>query len=100
MGLVTGLSFGLSDHALAAIGGYSLVSTWMLETQRLEEEHQLRDSVANVVSGVLLGLSSAPYSGSGSLPQHSATRSENHCDTTRVETERLFPRTRAHCHRQ
>jgi CrcB protein len=56
MGLVTGLSFGLSDHALAAIGGYSTFSTWMLETQRLEEEHQLRDSVANIVVSMLLGV--------------------------------------------
>jgi CrcB protein len=56
MGLVTGLSLGLSDHALAAIGGYSTFSTWMLETQRLEEERQLRDAVANIVVSMLLGL--------------------------------------------
>jgi CrcB protein len=56
MGLVTGLSFGLSDHALAAIGGYSTFSTWMLETQRLEEERQPRDAAANIVISMLLGL--------------------------------------------
>jgi CrcB protein len=56
MGLVTGFSFGLSDHALAAIGGYSTFSTWMLETQRLQEERQLRDAVANIVVSMILGL--------------------------------------------
>lgn len=56
MGLVSGISFGLSDHALAAIGGYSTFSTWMLETQRLEEERQLRDAVINVTISMVLGL--------------------------------------------
>jgi CrcB protein len=59
MGLVTGFSFGLSDHALAAIGGYSTFSTWMLETQRLQEERQLRDAVANIVVSMILGLMGA-----------------------------------------
>jgi CrcB protein len=59
MGLVTGLSFGLSDHALAAIGGYSTFSTWMLETERLEEERQFGDAVANIVISMVLGLAAA-----------------------------------------
>jgi len=59
MGLVTGFSFGLSDQALAAIGGYSTFSTWMLETQRLQEERQLRDAVTNVVVSMILGLMGA-----------------------------------------
>jgi len=59
MGLVTGFSFGLSDQALAAIGGYSTFSTWMLETQRLQEERQLRDAVTNVVVSMMLGLMGA-----------------------------------------
>lgn len=59
MGLVTGFSFGLSDHALAAIGGYSTFSTWMLETERLEEEHQLRGAFANIAVSMLLGLMGA-----------------------------------------
>jgi CrcB protein len=56
MGLVTGLSFGLNDHALAALAGYSTFSTWMLETQRLQEERQVRDAIANIAISVLLGL--------------------------------------------
>lgn len=59
MGLVTGFSFGLSDHVLAAIGGYSTFSTWMLETQRLEEERQLGGAVANVVVSMAFGLAAA-----------------------------------------
>jgi CrcB protein len=59
MGLATGFTFGLSDHALAAIGGYSTFSTWMLETQRLEEERQLREAIANIVVSVILGLTAA-----------------------------------------
>ncbi len=59
MGLFSGFSFGLSDHALAAIGGYSTFSTWMLETQRLEEERQLGPAVANIVVSMLLGLAAA-----------------------------------------
>ncbi|MDI3313283.1 MAG: fluoride efflux transporter CrcB [Mycobacterium sp.] len=56
MGLVTGFSFGLSDHALAVIGGYSTFSTWMLETQRLAEERQFGYAVANIVVSMALGL--------------------------------------------
>ncbi|WP_343577134.1 fluoride efflux transporter CrcB [Mycobacterium sp.] len=56
MGLVTGFSFGLSDHALAAIGGYSTFSTWMLETQRLQEERQIGDAIANIAISLFLGL--------------------------------------------
>jgi CrcB protein len=59
MGLVTGFSFGLSDHALAAIGGYSTFSTWMLETQRLEEERQPRSAVTNIAVSMTLGLVAA-----------------------------------------
>ncbi|MGA7135721.1 MAG: fluoride efflux transporter CrcB [Mycobacterium sp.] len=59
MGLATGFTFGLSDHALAAIGGYSTFSTWMLETQRLEEERQLGDATANIALSLILGLTAA-----------------------------------------
>lgn len=59
MGLVTGLAFGLSDHALAAIGGYSTFSTWMLESQRLEEERQRNYAIANIVISMALGLAAA-----------------------------------------
>ena len=57
--LLTKDSMGLSDHALAAIGGYSTFSTWMLETERLEEEHQLRGAFANIAVSMLLGLMGA-----------------------------------------
>jgi CrcB protein len=59
MGLVTGLSFGLSDRALAAIGGYSTFSTWVLETERLGEERQFGNAAANVVASIFLGLAAA-----------------------------------------
>jgi CrcB protein len=59
MGLVTGLSFGLSGHVLAAIGAYSTFSTWMLETERLGEEHQPGNAAANVVASMFLGLAAA-----------------------------------------
>ncbi|GLE53077.1 fluoride efflux transporter CrcB [Mycobacterium montefiorense] len=59
IGLVTGFSFGLSDHALAAIGGYSTFSTWMLETQRLEEERQPGGALANIAVSMVLGLAAA-----------------------------------------
>jgi CrcB protein len=59
MGLVTGLSFGLSAHVLAAIGGYSTFSTWMLETERLGEERQFGSAAANVVASMAFGLAAA-----------------------------------------
>lgn len=59
MGLATGITFGLSDHALAAIGGYSTFSTWMLETQRLEEERQRGSAIANIAVSLALGLAAA-----------------------------------------
>jgi fluoride exporter len=59
MGLVTGLAFGLSEHALAAIGGYSTFSTWMLESQRLEEERRPRYAIANIVASMAMGLAAA-----------------------------------------
>lgn len=59
MGLATGFSFGLSDHALAAIGGYSTFSTWMLETQRLGEERQPGGAITNIAISMVLGLAAA-----------------------------------------
>ncbi|OBG75356.1 camphor resistance protein CrcB [Mycobacterium sp. E1214] len=43
----------------AFVGAYTTFSTWMLETQRLGEERQLRTAVANVVVSVLLGEAAA-----------------------------------------
>jgi CrcB protein len=47
----------LADTAF--IGSYTTFSTLMLETQRLGEERQVRDAVANVVASIVLGLAAA-----------------------------------------
>jgi CrcB protein len=43
----------------AFVGAYTTFSTWMLETQRLGEERQLRAALANVVVSVALGEAAA-----------------------------------------
>lgn len=43
----------------AFVGAYTTFSTWMLETQRLGEERQLRSSLANIVVSVVLGVAAA-----------------------------------------
>lgn len=62
LGLLSGLA--LSRHAAllvdtAFIGSYTTFSTWMLETQRLSEERQVRSAVANLVASVVLGVAAA-----------------------------------------
>ena len=62
LGLIGGLA--LSRHAAlladtAFIGSYTTFSTWMLETQRLGEERQIRGAVANVVASIVLGIAAA-----------------------------------------
>jgi fluoride exporter len=62
LGLLGGLA--LSRHvALVAdtafIGSYTTFSTWMLETQRLGEEHQVRGAVTNLVASVVFGIAAA-----------------------------------------
>jgi fluoride exporter len=64
LGLLGGLA--LSRHAAlladtAFIGAYTTFSTWMLETQRLGEERQLRDALANIVVSVVLGIAAALF---------------------------------------
>jgi CrcB protein len=59
LGLLGGLA--LNRHAAlladtAFIGSYTTFSTWMLETQRLSEERQVRDALANVVASIVLGI--------------------------------------------
>ena len=59
-------SLALNRHAAlladtAFIGSYTTFSTWMLETQRLGEERQVRDAVANVVASIVLGLAAALF---------------------------------------
>jgi CrcB protein len=43
----------------AFVGSYTTFSTWMLETQRLGEERQVRNAVANIVVSIVLGLGAA-----------------------------------------
>ena len=62
LGLLSGLA--LSRHAAlladtAFIGSYTTFSTWMLETQRLGEELQVRNAVLNVVASIVLGIAAA-----------------------------------------
>jgi fluoride exporter len=62
LGLISSLA--LSRHAAlladtAFIGSYTTFSTWMLETQRLGEERQVRYAVANVVVSMTLGIAGA-----------------------------------------
>jgi fluoride exporter len=62
LGLLGGLA--LSRHAAlladtAFVGSYTTFSTWMLETQRLSEERQLRSAVANLVTSIVLGIAAA-----------------------------------------
>lgn len=62
LGLLSGLA--LSPHlallaGTAFVGSYTTFSTWMLETQRLSEERQLRPAAANIVVSVVVGLAAA-----------------------------------------
>jgi CrcB protein len=62
LGLLSGLA--LSPHlallaGTACVGSYTTFSTWMLETQRLGEDRQLRPAVANIVVSLVLGLAAA-----------------------------------------
>ncbi len=62
LGLLSGLA--LSRHTAlladtAFIGSYTTFSTWMLETQRLGEERQVRGAVANLVAPIVLGIAAA-----------------------------------------
>ena len=45
----------------AFVGSYTTFSTWMLETQRLGEERQVREAVANIVGSVVLGIGAALF---------------------------------------
>jgi fluoride exporter len=47
----------LADTAF--VGSYTTFSTWMLETQRLGEERQVRYAVANLVASIVLGIAAA-----------------------------------------
>jgi CrcB protein len=62
LGFLGGLAL-TKDTALltgtAFVGAYTTFSTWMLETQRLGEERQNWEAVANIVVSVALGLTAA-----------------------------------------
>ena len=59
-------SLALSRHTAlladtAFVGSYTTFSTWMLETQRLSEERQVRNAVANIVVSIVLGIGAALF---------------------------------------
>ena len=62
LGLLTGLA--LSGNALliagtATIGSYTTFSTWMLESQRLAEDGDVRAAAVNLVLSVVTGVGAA-----------------------------------------
>jgi CrcB protein len=62
LGLLVGLAVGGDDYLLlgtAAVGSYTTFSTWMFETQRLNEDGELALGLANVAVSIALGLSVA-----------------------------------------
>ena len=62
LGFLGGLALNKEAALLAGtafVGAYTTFSTWMLETQRLGEERQLRAAMANIVVSVLLGEAAA-----------------------------------------
>ncbi len=62
LGLVGGLALSRQAALLADtafIGSYTTFSTWMLETQRLGEERQIRGAVTNLVASIVLGIAAA-----------------------------------------
>jgi fluoride exporter len=62
LGLLAGLALG-NDEALlagtAAVGSYTTFSTWVFETQRLDEERQHRAAAANIFLSLALGVAAA-----------------------------------------
>ena len=62
LGFFGGLALSPSMALLAGtafVGSYTTFSTWMLETQRLSEERQLRPAILNIVVSVAFGLLAA-----------------------------------------
>jgi CrcB protein len=62
LGLLVGLSPSGDARLLlgaGAIGSYTTFSTWMLETQRIDEAGKRRLAVVNVVLSIALGLGAA-----------------------------------------
>ena len=62
LGFLGGLALNKEAALLAGtafVGAYTTFSTWMLETQRLGEERQLRAALTNIIVSVLLGEAAA-----------------------------------------
>ena len=62
LGFLGGLALSKYAALLAGtafVGAYTTFSTWMLETQRLSEERQIRSALANIVVSVILGMAAA-----------------------------------------
>jgi CrcB protein len=62
LGLLAGTSLGGDGRLLlgaGAIGSYTTFSTWMLETQRVEEAGKRPLAVTNVILSIALGLGAA-----------------------------------------
>ncbi len=62
LGFLGGLALSKDSALLAGtafVGAYTTFSTWMLETQRLGEERQMRPVFANIVVSIVLGLAAA-----------------------------------------
>jgi fluoride exporter len=62
LGFLGGLALSREAALLAGtafVGAYTTFSTWMLETQRLGEEHQFRAALANIVVSIVLGETAA-----------------------------------------
>jgi fluoride exporter len=64
LGLLGGLALSRHTALLAGtafVGSYTTFSTWMLETQRLSEERQVRNAVANIIVSIVLGIGAALF---------------------------------------
>jgi len=62
LGFLAGLALSKEAALLAGtafVGAYTTFSTWMLETQRLSEERQMRSALGNIVVSVVLSMTAA-----------------------------------------
>ena len=60
--LISGLALGHARALLAgtaAVGSYTTFSTWMFETQRLDEDRQVPNLAANIVVSLVAGVAAA-----------------------------------------
>jgi CrcB protein len=62
LGLLIGLDVTGSDMLIAGtatLGSFTTFSTWMLETERLEEDGEDRLAASNIVGSIVLGIATA-----------------------------------------